>query len=201
MTVHGTHLTRDSDFFKASLRKEWVEGQTRVIKLPEEDPETMAHYMTFVYHKKLPFEDIIPKEFSHFKARWPILIDLYVYGERFLCRLIQNAVIKELIHITRTKSINGGIYFPIRANVDKVYRGTPEGSPLRQLMVDMHAIRGKKDWLSENVNAKFLLDLAKEFYDKINTHNKVKDFRLKDLDVAMYLCKTSNLHVNGGDHY
>lgn len=58
MLVHSTYLTCDSDFFKAALKKEWVEGQSHVIKLPEEDPETMAHYMTFVYSDKLPFDGI-----------------------------------------------------------------------------------------------------------------------------------------------
>ena len=48
MSVHGAYLTRDSEFFKAALKKEWVKDETRVIKLPEEDPVMMAHYMTFV---------------------------------------------------------------------------------------------------------------------------------------------------------
>lgn len=35
IAVYGIFLTRSSEFFKAALKKEWVEGQTRVIKLPE----------------------------------------------------------------------------------------------------------------------------------------------------------------------
>jgi hypothetical protein len=190
MFVHGTYLTDGSDFFKAALKKEWTEGQTRVIKFPEEDPETMAHFMTFVYHGQLPFEGVLPQNRNDYAARWCILIDLYVYGERFLYRWIQNAVIKEMVHLTRTKSPTGGRWFPTSAMVDRVYRGTPEGSPLRRLIVDAHVIFGKRDWLSKNANAQFLLDLAKAFYGKIDPDNKVQDFRMKDLDAATYLSKT-----------
>jgi hypothetical protein len=56
--------------------------------------------------------------------------------------------------------------------------------------VDAHVIFGKRDWLSKNANAQFLLDLAKAFYGKIDPDNKVQDFRMKDLDAATYLSKT-----------
>jgi len=191
MTVHGTYITRDSDFFKAALKKEWIEGETRVIKLPEEDPETMAHYMTFVYHNKLPLDDLRPTKREHFNARWPILIDLYVRGERFLNRAMQNAAIKEVIRLTCVRCGNGMRWFPSRENVDRIYRGTPEGSPIRRLMVDMYAIRGAPEWLSAGADgSQFLLDLTKAFYEKMKHHNAFNEFRGKELDIKKYLSKT-----------
>ena len=62
LLVHGTYLTRESEFFKAALKKEWVEGQTRHITLPEEDPKIMCHYLTYVYHQKLSKSDITPAQ-------------------------------------------------------------------------------------------------------------------------------------------
>lgn len=38
MMAHGSYLAGCSDFFRAALKKEWVEGQTRTLKLPEEVP-------------------------------------------------------------------------------------------------------------------------------------------------------------------
>jgi len=192
MLIHGTYLTRDSDFFKAALKKEWVEGETRVIKLPEEDPETMAHYLTFVYHNKLPFKGITPKKRDDYGARWAILVDLYVYGERFLCRVIQNAAIKEMIRLTRVRSSDGSAWFPTGTSVERVYAGTPEGSPMRQLMVDMHVIRGKKEWLGPpdaHANPRFLMDLAQAFFEKMDIHKTIADFRLKEFVDKKYLCK------------
>ena len=190
MFVHGTYLTDCSDFFKAALKKEWTEGQTRVIKFPEEDPETMAHFMTFVYHGQIPFNGILPTKKDHFSARWPILIELYLYGERFLYPSIQDAVINEILRLTRIACADGSTWYPSCKNVDKVYRGTPEGPPLRRLMVDMHVVWGNKAWLSETDNAQFLLDLAKAFYDKINTHTVIGGCRLKGLVNADYLGET-----------
>lgn len=54
MIVHSPQITAHSEFFAASLKKEWIEGQAREIKLPEEEPEIMAYYIEFVYFSKLP---------------------------------------------------------------------------------------------------------------------------------------------------
>jgi hypothetical protein len=43
MVAHGTYLARDPEFFQAALKKEWIEGQIRIIILPEQSPEVMAH--------------------------------------------------------------------------------------------------------------------------------------------------------------
>lgn len=192
MLVHSTYLTCDSDFFKAALKKEWVEGQSHVIKLPEEDPETMAHYMTFVYSDKLPFDGIEPKKRAHFEARWPVLINLYVCGEHFLNLVCQDAVIKEIIRLTRIKGETGSWWFPTGRVVDTIYCETPEGSRIRRLVVDMHVIRETKAWLSSNVNnPQFLLDLSEAFYDKIREHDAFVAFRNKELDVGNYLGETA----------
>jgi hypothetical protein len=41
LLAHGSLISHRSDFFKAAPKKEWVEGQTRKIKLSEEDPATV----------------------------------------------------------------------------------------------------------------------------------------------------------------
>lgn len=43
MLVQIPQITAHSEFFSAALKKEWVEGQTRQIMLPEEEPEIMAY--------------------------------------------------------------------------------------------------------------------------------------------------------------
>ena len=124
----------------------------------------MAHYMTFVYDNKLPFDGLLPETREQFGARWPILIDLYACGERFLNRPIKDAIIKELLRLVCVKTAIG-TWSPTGENVNRIYRGTPEGSPLRRLIVDIHVTKGKKDWLSPNANAEFLMDMSKALYD------------------------------------
>ena len=42
MLVHADYLTARSESFKAALSEAWKKRQTRVIKLPEDDPATVA---------------------------------------------------------------------------------------------------------------------------------------------------------------
>lgn len=54
LVAHESYLTKNSEFFRAAVKKEWAEGQTCVIKLPEDDLDTMTSYLTFAYSRDLP---------------------------------------------------------------------------------------------------------------------------------------------------
>ena len=54
MIVHTSYLAQTSEFFASALKKEWAEGQTRIIDLDEETPGIMAHYLDWVYTTELP---------------------------------------------------------------------------------------------------------------------------------------------------
>lgn len=54
MTVHGDRLARNSACFRAALRQEWLEGQTRTVKLPDESQAIVQHYIEYVYSGELP---------------------------------------------------------------------------------------------------------------------------------------------------
>jgi hypothetical protein len=92
LLVHGTYLTRDSEFFKAALKKEWTEGQTRRITLPEDLPKTMSHYLTYIYHNKLPPSDFTPTERIPVGNSYLLLVNLYLCSERFLNRPLQHDI-------------------------------------------------------------------------------------------------------------
>jgi hypothetical protein len=51
-------------------------------------------------------------------------------------------------------------WYPTKQWVDQAYNGTPEGSPIRRLLVDMHMNHGREDWLDGKKNVDFLADLA-----------------------------------------
>ena len=52
--------------------------------------------------------------------------------------------------------------------VDKAYGGTPEASPLRELLVAVYVyvVRGRSGWLHETTNKDFLADLAGRLLDE-----------------------------------
>jgi len=51
--VHESFLTSRSEFFRRALNGNWQEAETRVIKLPDDDPEIVALYINFVYTGQL----------------------------------------------------------------------------------------------------------------------------------------------------
>lgn len=59
LLVHKSCITRNSDFFKTAMKKEWTEGQSRIVKSPEEiNIERFVNYLNFAYHEKLLTEGI-----------------------------------------------------------------------------------------------------------------------------------------------
>lgn len=52
-SVHHALLSKTSEFFKAALKKEWTEGQKRVIDLPEDDSDTVYTYIQWLYCGKI----------------------------------------------------------------------------------------------------------------------------------------------------
>jgi hypothetical protein len=172
MVVHGTYLARDSDYFKAALKKDWIEGQTRTIVLVEECPEIMAQYINFTYARTLSSEDKMYKETSDFKSIYQLLATLYVYGERFINPTIQKAVIKENFRNVDLIDARGDMWCPSKNSVNIIYRGTPENSPARRLMVDLHLSYGDKSRIREDLEPAFLADLAKAFFDRSTETDK-----------------------------
>jgi hypothetical protein len=147
MVVHGTYLARDSEFFQAALKKERIEGQTRIISLPEQCPEIMAHYMNYTYSKILFSKGMPCREKSDFDQLFPSLATLYVYGERFINLTIQRAVMEEPFRLVEVKDTCGDTWGPSEDEVNIIYRGTPGKSPARRFMIDLHLSGDEKSWI------------------------------------------------------
>jgi hypothetical protein len=195
MLVHGTYLVHDSEFFSAALKKEWLEGKSRIIQLPEECTDTVAHYVTFTYLEKLPTSDMNPLAWQKYAELEPVhqasfdncfnlLVRLYVCGEKFLNRAIQRAVIKELFrHMAHDKNESWGLE---SADINIMYCGTPEGSPGRRFLVDWHIRKGSEKWLDSDLDPAFVLDIAKAF-TRIVENKKSLEEVYTDLKAEDYL--------------
>lgn len=142
MLVHKGYISAGSEFFKAALKKEWKGGQSRIVKLPEDDPDTVAQYLDFVYNKTLSTNFVTKCVQSTYIA----LANLYVFGERILNPTIQNTIVDHLISFTAmlNRCNPSHSYYPGPRTVDILYEGTPEGSPVRRLLVDMYSRHGSK---------------------------------------------------------
>jgi hypothetical protein len=121
MLVHTNIISAHSAFFRAALKKEWKEGQTHVIRLPEDDPDIVTRYLDFVYHDRL-----VTQYKSQPDSNYIDLALLYVYGERVLDIFIQNTIIEHLLKLTDVINRNhhGHRHYPGPAVVEIIYEGT-----------------------------------------------------------------------------
>lgn len=122
-------LVRDSACFEVALKKEWVEGQTRVIKLPEELPHVVSHYLEYTYSKRLPLELVKEQPADYLQ----LLAELYVLGQRLSNHPLRTAVLREFI---RLKMSPGTFTEAFTEATNIIYYHTAEGCPARRLNND-----------------------------------------------------------------
>ena len=183
LQAYSSDLVRESQFFAAAIKTEWVEGQTRTIKLPEEDPAAIAHYLKYLYTGKFFTEDITGTVGDGIESCFQLLSKLYVSGERFIHPKFQNVVLKEIIRLTRLPDEDRMYWYPTGEDVNIVYRGTSQGSPGRRLMVDLHVVMGAKEWMDDELEVEFVTDVAKSLYEKLAGLG----LREQDLNIDAYM--------------
>lgn len=144
--LHAEQLKK-SPFFENAMKEVWLVDRT--ISLPADDQLTLHYYFHFLYASQVPatnFED---------------LAALYVYGEKVIDLDFEHAVISAMIRLTRLVQGDGKCYYPVTKAVDCIYEGTLDGSPARQLLVDIFTVHGTPSWIGDyEYDAAFLRDLV-----------------------------------------
>lgn len=92
---------------------------------------------------------------------YEVLISGYIFGEKVQDGGFRNAIVDSLIHAATTPGKTGKRWYLGLSMVDSAYKGTPEGSPLTRLLVDMYVFHGIDEWLQGDINPEFMSDLAK----------------------------------------
>jgi hypothetical protein len=170
MIAYSRQLTQDSDFFVAAMKKEWAEGQTRTIKLPEESPATMAHYLSYLYSGKLFTEDIKSVPGKEILPCFELLASLYVACERLLNSKLQCIILDEIKRLNFIPDENNTHWYPTAEIVAIIYNGTPESSPGRDFLVDLYVASPDLTWLScqksKSFVTEFVIDAMQAMHDK-----------------------------------
>lgn len=186
--MHGHYLS-SSEFFTAALKKEWKEGQTRTIELPEENTKTVTQYMDFVY-KGFLFSHSIQNGNDLKGANTQCeLCQLYILGERVLDKILRNAIVKEQLRLMGLPDDNKCCWYPSWNSAKVVYEGTPAGSPMRRFAVDVLLTRGGAKWLDgKDLSdcSELLIDVIKEYANKATSGESPKNFWFKALKAEDY---------------
>jgi hypothetical protein len=170
MLVHACHISKNSEFFRTALKKEWLEGQTRTITLPVDDRKIVTQYLNFTYSGELPSgpgEEGSPRDWSteRLLRTYKHLADLYTLGVRLLDDAVRNAVNKQFLQLQKILEVGPG-----EDSIDIIYKGTSEGDPARRLMVDIYLSWADRDCLDKEADPAFLFDVAQALFQKIEDH-------------------------------
>lgn len=189
LIAHEHRLIKTSDFFRAALKKEWKEGQTHVVKLPEERIKDTRHYLEFIYENTLPSGAIESGSELQKGGMFGVLCDLYTFRERVLDTPLRNAIIKEILRLISLKDNHDKSWFPNWNIARAIYQKTTATSPLRRLSVDILVSNGEPQWLDlvrEEGYQEILVDVVKEFSQKAMDKQNSKDFRNVALKAENY---------------
>lgn len=165
--AHETLLSEGSGFFASAAKEEWKEGQEHRITLPDDTPSVVDLYVQWIYSGRVlsrkagaeeEGNDSIERGNGH---EFDLLVGGFVFGEKVRDGDFKDAVIDALIHTVATPDDNGSCWYPMKKWVTQAYAGTPEGSPIRKLLVDMFMFNGQEDWLEGEDNVDFLVDLGR----------------------------------------
>ena len=189
--LHKELLCNASTYFAAALKGNFREATTQTVEMPEADPELFRHFQHWLYSKTL-----LMSSKSENDIPWPVLINLFIFGEAHGIPDLQNASIDGIINKQAT-----GRLTPLE-QINHVYDNTGERSPLRRLFVDLtHTIahfNHKCDadgWLIEAkyemFPKRFLFDVAVEYCRKWNDDEVV--------DVVDFRKVRENYHVESSD--
>jgi hypothetical protein len=169
--VHEDLLSQHSPFFASAAKEDWKEGQEHRVPLPDDAPYVVDLYIHWVYSGKIFSRKSRQEEEEDVKERKSadesgVLVRAYVFGEKIQDGDFQDAVIDALVHSIAMPDKSGNCWYPGASQIDQAYKGTPEGSPLRQLLVDIYMFYGDSKWLHGPENVEFLTGLAGRLLDK-----------------------------------
>jgi hypothetical protein len=160
--VHKDLLCQKSPYFSAAANDCWKEGQEGRVPLSDDDPAAFALYVQWLYRGRI-FSARDMSDTGGNQEEIDLLVEAFVLGEKLQDRDFKDAIIDSLIHAVDTPDEQDTRWYPRSTTIDRAYRGTPESSPLRKLLVNMLFFHGHADWLDGATNTDFLRDLAKEF--------------------------------------
>jgi hypothetical protein len=127
--LHESVLVK-SPFFQACLATNWKEGKEGMVDLPEEDPETFALLVEWLYSERIEPEN------AQDDGR---LIDAYKLACKYGLPVMQNLLIPMIRAALADYNINPRL-------VLSVWTETPEISKLRHMLLDKLACDLAKDF-------------------------------------------------------
>jgi hypothetical protein len=187
--VHEDILCKGSPFFASACKEEWKQGREHYIPLKDDEPSIVDLYLQWIYTGRI-FSRPSDEGGSESEEELSILVESFIFGEKVQNGDFKDAVVDAIVSSFPTPTTKKKKPPPppsLALCVDKAYAGTPEASPLRNLLVAMYMTRGRRAWLHGTTNKDFLADLAGRLLDE-------RRWAMAELDL-----KDCEFHQHGDD--
>ncbi|KAK5733562.1 hypothetical protein LTR17_009550 [Elasticomyces elasticus] len=163
--AHKDILSAKSPFFSAACGRDWIEGQEKIVRLPEQDAEAFRVYLRWVYsdaldmtHMKEPEGTTRPPSYiNHFKV-W---ILAHYLQDFTLCNIATDHTIQTYHEPPKLNIAPNTLSY--------VFEHTALDSPMGQLFLDAYATRISGGWIKRHLRElpnEVVLDMAVRFAEQ-----------------------------------
>ncbi|KAH0273977.1 hypothetical protein KCU91_g5600, partial [Aureobasidium melanogenum] len=131
--LHKDLLCFYSDFFRAAFNGSFKEAAERKIELPDTEVDVFEAFQVWLYTQKMPKNENTSSGKVHLE--WPILIKLWIFGDKYQIPLLQNIVMDNSFDKVEMDA-ETPLYW-----IRLAYENTTPNSPLRKAITDIMAYR------------------------------------------------------------
>ncbi|KAF2163581.1 hypothetical protein M409DRAFT_57463 [Zasmidium cellare ATCC 36951] len=127
-------LVKSSDFLRKACNKEWAEGQTKVVHLPEAKPKPFEIYLQYLYSGDVVLAEEIKFPAAGDKSEEAredvtkaqvLVIDSYILADMLLDIDAKNALVDQLVFLTK----RGRSLLPASV-IQELFAATTKESPM-----------------------------------------------------------------------
>jgi hypothetical protein len=143
--LHQDAVCDMSKFFKAACSKRWVEGQEKLVRLPEAKPEVFQEYCKWIYSGTIDVGRLTPQgEQKSRTAEHSMLINLFLLADSLDDRQLRKVATQEM-----SKCLDIFDTLPSPIKLETIWSSTLPGSLYRKMLVDYTVARTDRDSLAK----------------------------------------------------
>lgn len=147
-TLHQDLVCNSSKFFRAACSETWLEGQEKLVRLPETDPDVFQEYCKWTYSGSIRGTTCTAANTQEQKnAELKLLVRMYLLGDLLDDLKLRNRTFHELLHgMTALNRV------PSAKVLTSIWNATTAGSLFRKMLVDVTIAREARTRFAADVS-------------------------------------------------
>ncbi|KAE9982474.1 hypothetical protein EG328_010864 [Venturia inaequalis] len=129
--MHEGLVRVQSPFFESAMAHDWKEAREKVVRLPDDEPDTFRAYFLWAYNHRLFCQPLVEPPDKAEVKRMDLLIRCYILGDKLMDDDFQDAIVDVLVQFCEQANT-----WPITMT-RFIFENTPVTSPLRAFIVDV----------------------------------------------------------------